>query len=267
MTNQNRVRAGVRSGGQYATTARSASPVNRTSEQEHVRRIVADTRRAAGYASRATGQDLDDVAGDALLAFAEAHDRGRAWSNLSTGEINTVVPRVAYRRMSGLIRGEEFDAVRQYRTRLGRIEQEEHRTVGDAERDWIAYQVWASMPPPAPTQGRVLPAQPGPCQFLNSQRGFTIPSSATFGKIGAAYVAEVHRWAEAHDVKVVHFAKGENKGEGRPPAAGRGGGGGRRGPGGADRDRAGEGAGVSVLEGQGSGACRASTHGVGPADG
>lgn len=147
MTNQNRVPAGVRAGGQYATTARSVSPVNLTSEQEDVRRIVADTRRAAGYASRRTGQDLDDVAGDALLAFAEAHGRGRAWSNLSTGEINTVVPRVAYRRMSGLIRGEEFDAFRQYRTRLDRIEQDEHRTVGDAERDRIADQVRASMPP------------------------------------------------------------------------------------------------------------------------
>ncbi len=49
------------------------------------------------------------------------------------------------------------------------------------------------------------------CQFLNRQRGFAIPSSAAFGKIGAAYVGEVHRWAEANDVPVVHFKKGENK--------------------------------------------------------
>ena len=49
------------------------------------------------------------------------------------------------------------------------------------------------------------------CQFLHGQRGFNIPSSAAFGKIGDAYVAEVHRWAEANGVKVVHFAKGENK--------------------------------------------------------
>jgi hypothetical protein len=49
------------------------------------------------------------------------------------------------------------------------------------------------------------------CQFLNRQRGFAIPSSAAFGKIGQAYVAEVHRWAEAEGVPVIHFAKGENK--------------------------------------------------------
>ena len=49
------------------------------------------------------------------------------------------------------------------------------------------------------------------CQFLKGQRGFKIPSSAAFGKIGDAYVAEVHRWAQANDVNVVHFAKGENK--------------------------------------------------------
>jgi hypothetical protein len=49
------------------------------------------------------------------------------------------------------------------------------------------------------------------CQFLNRQRGFAIPSSAAFGQIGAAYVAEVHRWAEANGVPVVYFRKGENK--------------------------------------------------------
>jgi hypothetical protein len=49
------------------------------------------------------------------------------------------------------------------------------------------------------------------CQFLNRQRGFAIPSSAAFGKIGDAYVAEVHRWAKQHDVPVIRFAKGANK--------------------------------------------------------
>jgi hypothetical protein len=49
------------------------------------------------------------------------------------------------------------------------------------------------------------------CQFLNRQRGFVIPSLAAFGKIGAVYVAEVHRWAEANDVPVIYFKKGENK--------------------------------------------------------
>jgi hypothetical protein len=51
------------------------------------------------------------------------------------------------------------------------------------------------------------------CSFLRWQRGFPIPSSAAFGRIGAAYVAEVHRFAEEHGIPVVHFAKGDNKEE------------------------------------------------------
>lgn len=53
----------------------------------------------------------------------------------------------------------------------------------------------------------------GVCQFLYWQRGFGIPSSAAFGKIGDAYVAEVHCWAKANGVPVRRFAKGENKEE------------------------------------------------------
>ena len=34
------------------------------------------------------------------------------------------------------------------------------------------------------------------CQFLRWQRHYEIPSSAAFGKIGDAYVAEIHRWAK-----------------------------------------------------------------------
>jgi hypothetical protein len=49
------------------------------------------------------------------------------------------------------------------------------------------------------------------CQCLRWQRGYGIPSSAAFGKIGAAYVAEVHRFAKAHGIPVRYFAKGENK--------------------------------------------------------
>src|SRR6266568_3695660 len=49
------------------------------------------------------------------------------------------------------------------------------------------------------------------CEFLNRQRGFAIPSSAAFGRIGAAYSDEVHRWAEAHGVPVIRFGKGESK--------------------------------------------------------
>ena len=51
----------------------------------------------------------------------------------------------------------------------------------------------------------------GVCQFPYWQKGFGIPSSAAFGKIGDAYVAEVHRWAKANGIPVRRFAKGENK--------------------------------------------------------
>ena len=49
------------------------------------------------------------------------------------------------------------------------------------------------------------------CQFLRWQRHYAIPSSAAFGKIGDAYVADLHRWAKANGVPVIRFAKGENK--------------------------------------------------------
>jgi hypothetical protein len=68
------------------------------------------------------------------------------------------------------------------------------------------------------------------CQFLRWQRGYEIPSSAAFGKIGEAYIAEVRRWAKEHDVPVVRFAKGQNKEEFARPlieAAGAAGGEGR----------------------------------------
>ena len=51
----------------------------------------------------------------------------------------------------------------------------------------------------------------GVCQFLYWQKGFSIPSSAAFGKIGDGYVAEVYRWAKANAIPVRRFAKGENK--------------------------------------------------------
>jgi 2-hydroxychromene-2-carboxylate isomerase len=53
----------------------------------------------------------------------------------------------------------------------------------------------------------------GVCQFLYLQKGFSIPSSAAFGKIGDAYVAEIHRWAKKNGIPVRRFAKGENKQE------------------------------------------------------
>jgi hypothetical protein len=51
------------------------------------------------------------------------------------------------------------------------------------------------------------------CQFLYWQKGFGIPSSAAFGIIGDAHVAEVYRWAKKNAVRVRRFAKGENKEE------------------------------------------------------
>jgi hypothetical protein len=48
------------------------------------------------------------------------------------------------------------------------------------------------------------------CRFLVG-RGYRIPSSAAFGKIGERYAAELQRWAEANDIPVIRFAKGENK--------------------------------------------------------
>ena len=49
------------------------------------------------------------------------------------------------------------------------------------------------------------------CNFLRWQRGFPIPSSAAFGKIGDAYGAAVHRYAKDNAIPVVHFQRGESK--------------------------------------------------------
>src|SRR5437868_14800680 len=51
------------------------------------------------------------------------------------------------------------------------------------------------------------------CQFLRWQRGYRIPSSAAFGKIGKVYAAEVLRFAEENGIPVRHFARGEKKEE------------------------------------------------------
>jgi hypothetical protein len=63
------------------------------------------------------------------------------------------------------------------------------------------------------------------CRFLRWQRRFPIPSSAAFGRIGDGYVRDVHRFAEANGIPMVHFKKGESKeAEARPlieAAAGR----------------------------------------------
>jgi hypothetical protein len=51
------------------------------------------------------------------------------------------------------------------------------------------------------------------CQFLRWQRGFVIPSSAAFAKIGDAWVAEVDKFAKANGIPVRHFGRGEKKEE------------------------------------------------------
>src|SRR6516162_1385244 len=55
------------------------------------------------------------------------------------------------------------------------------------------------------------------CRFLRWQRRFPTPSSEAFGKIGEGYVKDVHRFADANGIPVVHFKKGESKeAEARP---------------------------------------------------
>ena len=49
------------------------------------------------------------------------------------------------------------------------------------------------------------------CTFLRWQRKFPIPSSAAFGRIGDEYVKAIYQFAEAHDIPVVHFKKGQDK--------------------------------------------------------
>ena len=56
------------------------------------------------------------------------------------------------------------------------------------------------------------------CQFLRWQRGFAIPSSAAFGKIGDAYVAEVHRWAKENGIPVRPLRQGGEQGGNRSSA-------------------------------------------------
>src|SRR5947209_17249283 len=83
------------------------------------------------------------------------------------------------------------------------------------------------------------------CIFLRWQRGFKIPSSAAFGKIGDGYVKAIHQYAEEHKIPIVHFEKGQNKEKMAQPylqAAAQEGK-----SGGVDWDRTGEGIGVAVV--------------------
>ena len=51
------------------------------------------------------------------------------------------------------------------------------------------------------------------CRFLRWQKGYPIPSSAAFGKIGEAYVTAVEAFAKRNGTPIVQFKKGENKEE------------------------------------------------------
>ena len=51
------------------------------------------------------------------------------------------------------------------------------------------------------------------CTYLRWHRGFRIPSSAAFGRIGSEYVKRVHRFAELNGIPVVQFEKGQVKEE------------------------------------------------------
>jgi hypothetical protein len=49
------------------------------------------------------------------------------------------------------------------------------------------------------------------CTFLRWQRGFPIPSSAAFGKIGERYVKDIERFTKEQGIPMIRFKKGENK--------------------------------------------------------
>ena len=49
------------------------------------------------------------------------------------------------------------------------------------------------------------------CIFLRWQRGFKIPSSAAFGKIGDQYVKAIQQYADEHKIPIVRFKKGQDK--------------------------------------------------------
>lgn len=79
----------------------------------------------------------------------------------------------------------------------------DHVTLGYRSIDRIFLQAYV---PKLQSVGQV-------CQYLRWQRGFKIPSSAAFGKIGDAYVREIHRFADQQGIPLVHFEKGEDKEE------------------------------------------------------
>ncbi|HZD70564.1 MAG TPA: hypothetical protein VFA45_17220 [Actinomycetes bacterium] len=55
------------------------------------------------------------------------------------------------------------------------------------------------------------------CRFLRWQRGFPIPSSAAFGRIGKGYEKAIRKFAEQQGIPFVRFKKGEDKEEAARP--------------------------------------------------
>jgi hypothetical protein len=51
----------------------------------------------------------------------------------------------------------------------------------------------------------------GAVQFFTSHRGFAYASSALMAQMTEAFVGDIHRFIDAHDVPLVHFAKGQRK--------------------------------------------------------
>jgi hypothetical protein len=51
----------------------------------------------------------------------------------------------------------------------------------------------------------------GAVQFFTSHRGFRYASSALMAQMTAAFVADIHHFVAAHDLPLVHFAKGQRK--------------------------------------------------------
>jgi len=89
------------------------------------------------------------------------------------------------------------------------------------------------------------------CQFLRGSAGSSSRPQAAFGKIGDGYVRDVHGFAETNNIPVIHFGKGDTKEAIARPAHRRRGSAGRQRSGGPDRHRAGESAGVAVVEAKG----------------
>jgi hypothetical protein len=51
----------------------------------------------------------------------------------------------------------------------------------------------------------------GAVEFFTKHRGFAYASSALMAQMTEAFVADIHHFVAAHDLPLVHFAKGQRK--------------------------------------------------------